>query len=383
MIPYESMAGVQHSSDQHKFASRPESAPRSIAIAARPAQGLFTPPEHIIDSFSHSGHERSQSGQKGSGWQTTLPPIVVRTPPASPAFPSLTAATSYASRDEPLYPERSSADRNRSQSPLFHDAEPVLRCPAPQESTADIFPTILGVKTGPEAYAYWQACIAEVRHARSLPNPRTSTASSERDEVSRGQLNKLSNTFGIEKVRSLPRAVVKPRPVISMTPTRTLPPKRRAPKPRQYSESPQASFATADHQTKHKRAAPTKKVEDEGTDWRHLPDYSPSTATLGHGKSLKVSWKGTPIDGRGKPDADQLHEQELTIANVLRLDPSAYLAQKRKIFVARLQAIKDHRNFTKTAAQTACKMDVNKASQLWEAFDRVGWFDEEHFQQWL
>jgi len=32
------------------------------------------------------------------------------------------------------------------------------------------------------------------------------------------------------------------------------------------------------------------------------------------------------------------------------------------------------KDFRKTDAQQACKIDVNKASKLWTAFDKAGWF---------
>ena len=79
------------------------------------------------------------------------------------------------------------------------------------------------------------------------------------------------------------------------------------------------------------------------------------------------------------PDRELLHPQELAVAAKLRLSCAQYLTNKRKIFRARLQTLKDGKNFTKTAAQGACAIDVNKASQLWDAFNRVGWFDEKWY----
>jgi hypothetical protein len=35
--------------------------------------------------------------------------------------------------------------------------------------------------------------------------------------------------------------------------------------------------------------------------------------------------------------------------------------------------------FKRTNSQQTCNIDVNKASKLWEAFDKVGWFEERHF----
>jgi len=41
------------------------------------------------------------------------------------------------------------------------------------------------------------------------------------------------------------------------------------------------------------------------------------------------------------------------------------------------------KEFRKTDAQQACKIDVNKASKLWTAFDKVGWFKKDFFLQRL
>ena len=48
-----------------------------------------------------------------------------------------------------------------------------------------------------------------------------------------------------------------------------------------------------------------------------------------------------------------------------------------------MQAYKDGKNFTKTAAQGVCAIDVNKASQLWDAFQKVGWFEEHWYEKYM
>ena len=145
------------------------------------------------------------------------------------------------------------------------------------------------------------------------------------------------------------------------------------------------AFPSKEAPTKHKRAPPSKKVEGENVNWTDIPDYAPPVSDLDvNHRALKVSWLGHKLPQNGdEPDREYLHEQEIEVASTLRLTPQVYLTNKRKIFQARLQALKDGKNFTKTAAQSACKIDVNKASQLWEAFDKVGWFEQKWFQQYL
>jgi hypothetical protein len=136
--------------------------------------------------------------------------------------------------------------------------------------------------------------------------------------------------------------------------------------------------------TPESRAPGTKRPED--TDFRALPDYSPPTSTLptGNPKCLKAEWPSPNVlDLSTDPDRGRLHEAELHLAATLRLSCATYLCSKFRIFAARLQALRIGKEFRKTDAQQACKIDVNKASKLWTAYDRVGWFDRSHFQQFL
>lgn len=132
-----------------------------------------------------------------------------------------------------------------------------------------------------------------------------------------------------------------------------------------------------------KPARPVTNRDD--TDYNALPDYCPPLDTLpkGNGKILKAEWKGQPLDLSNDVDRHMLHEAELNLAATLRLNCATYLCSKRRVFQARLEALKIGKEFRKTDAQQACKIDVNKASKLWQAYDRVGWFNPEYFRQYL
>ena len=128
----------------------------------------------------------------------------------------------------------------------------------------------------------------------------------------------------------------------------------------------------------------TKRPED--VDYNALPDYAPPTSTLppGNPKSLKADWPSNNLlNLSNDPDRHMLHEAELNLAATLRLSCATYLCSKRRIFEARLNALKIGKEFRKTDAQQACKIDVNKASKLWTAYDKVGWFNKGYFQQFL
>ena len=132
------------------------------------------------------------------------------------------------------------------------------------------------------------------------------------------------------------------------------------------------------------RAAGTKRPED--VDYNALPDYSPPTTILppGNSKCLKTDWaSNNPLNLSNDPDRDMLHEAEVNLASTLRLTCATYLCSKRRIFEARLGALKIGKEFRKTDAQQACKIDVNKASKLWTAYDKVGWFNKAYFVRFL
>ena len=58
----------------------------------------------------------------------------------------------------------------------------------------------------------------------------------------------------------------------------------------------------------------------EDKNFSALPDYSPPLSTLpNRPNSLKVEWKGAPIDLRDDPYRHLLHDDELTLAANLRL----------------------------------------------------------------
>ena len=381
---------------------------------------LYTPPENTADSFSHE-----EMAQPVKDPQYTLPPLQSHTPPASPPTnalePSITTAIDgYSTQDDvPLFPERRT-DRAQSQTPLFDNdrsqtpprsqsapsGESKTHAPyaphagrttnlsikptAPAKPTAEqYFPDILGVQTSSDALAYWHSRKGELREMRkgpsALPSPKL-TMSKRRNQLDMQHVEKLSKRTGITKPQAPPRPVARTKAATTTSHSeKPTPPRRRAtPKARNYNDFVESAFPSGSQQTKHKRAPPSKKVESDNVSWSELPDYSPPTSSLdSNAKTLKASWQGNPVDLKDDINRAHLHPQEFQVAATLRLTCAQFLSNKRKIFQARLQALKDGKNFTKTAAQGACAIDVNKASQLWEAFDRVGWFKESWFEQYL
>lgn len=126
---------------------------------------------------------------------------------------------------------------------------------------------------------------------------------------------------------------------------------------------------------------PRAPANREDIDYDSLPDHSPPIEKMNLGKNaFKTDWKGQALDLSNDPDVHLLHEQEVTLAATLRLSAATYLCSKRRIFEARIQTLKRGKEFRKTDAQQACKIDVNKASKLWTVFEKNGMFAKQHFQ---
>lgn len=117
----------------------------------------------------------------------------------------------------------------------------------------------------------------------------------------------------------------------------------------------------------------------------NIPDYSPSYDTLSkcNNRSLKVEWKGQPMDLRGDPNIDKLHPAEVLLASTLRLPCNVYLDSKRRLFFEKVLRMRGGMQFRRTDAQKACRIDVNKASRLYAAFEKVGWLEDGLFVKFL
>ena len=159
---------------------------------------------------------------------------------------------------------------------------------------------------------------------------------------------------------------------------------RRAPKAPSPLERALSTPSLDRSRTPESRTPAMKRPED--VDYNALPDYAPPTSTLptGNAKSLKTDWaSNNPLDLSNDPDRHMLHEAEINLASTLRLTCATYLCSKRRIFEGRLRAFKNKKEFRKTDAQQACKIDVNKASKLWTAYDKVGWFNKAFLEKFL
>jgi hypothetical protein len=109
--------------------------------------------------------------------------------------------------------------------------------------------------------------------------------------------------------------------------------------------------------------------------------------TLGP-NAMKVEWKsGKKIYSsseftrfQGLKDV-KFHAKEIDLAGTINMVHLAqYEESKRLIFKFWFERKSLGLSFTKTHAQQAAHVDVNKASALWTAFDKAGWFTDEAFR---
>lgn len=177
-----------------------------------------------------------------------------------------------------------------------------------------------------------------------------------------------SDTDNVERIRT--RRVVKenlaPLSEIdeaNVTPSLPSPKKRKVRKEASYAGSPLAAQQAA--------------LIDES-----IPDYSPDPATTlpkGNNRCLKIEWKGQPMDLKNDVNIDKLHPAEVLLASTLRLPCNVYLDSKRRLFFEKVSRMRSGMPFRRTDAQKACRIDVNKASRLFAAFEKVGWLKDSHF----
>lgn len=123
----------------------------------------------------------------------------------------------------------------------------------------------------------------------------------------------------------------------------------------------------------------------EDTNYEAIEDFCPPLDSLGgNTKGLKAEWKGAGLPLDDDPDRHLLLPAEVQMASALRLTCAQYLTTKRRIFKAKVELLQQGvESFKKTHAQKAGHIDVNKASRLWTAYDKVGWFSTEHFMKFF
>jgi hypothetical protein len=284
-------------------------------------------------------------------------------PPPSPYTKGVLTTTEPAPTSDPTLYSAPNSPALASQTPLFADAE----------QFADIISeraTMNGPGPSAQDYTVFISAAFELhrqdpgkwleREKRFMANVPTQWASLNR--VQKGPT-------GVSRIGRILAPARKQVPKSSHVKVQRLP---RTPKPKfTESFSPAGTISPSSAVV---RTRPPATRED--TDFNSIPDFCPPLSTLTETSKFRVEWKGTPLDLSTDPHKHLLHPAEIHLASVLRLSCASYLTSKRRIFRDKIERSRLSMEFRKTDSQKACKIDVNKASKLWTAYDKIGWFDQ-------
>lgn len=386
---------VQQTGGQHIMATNSPRDGQSIARAPSAPMGtkklditsLMSPPDHILDSFhqnqTHNQHQPSNMARHTSSGNKHSMPM---SPPISPYNKALNTTTDapatppgHAIKDPVLYPAEEGPS-NSPQPPLFaptdnEDHQRIVDNHVRARSTSSF-----GGVAPPKREDYELALTFRsqvMKHYTANPKgwlrkERALLEADRRAGAQRYHAIMPAKPIAVKPTRARADRVSKPSS--APRPIRTHPVS--APGPMR----PATIRVSATPEPSRRIVAPNR----EDKDFKSLPNYCPPMDSLPHrSNSLKVDWKGQPIDLSDDPHASLLHPDEVALAGNLRLDCATYLTSKRRIFERRLQCLRSGKEFRKTDAQQACKIDVNKASKLWTAFEKVGWLDAEWVRRFL
>jgi hypothetical protein len=378
---------------------------KPLAVSA-----LMSPPEATpYERFPHAAEIMSSptAGGKSSIDKQKQLPLQFLSPPVSPetlttADPSA-ASTSFNTRirDPILYPPTSTDTSSIPQPPLFAPTQQLPQPPQslpqtpqqqPQDLTARLVDQhisrarrkhIFHTTSPPHRADYLLALEFRSQVMRMYTADRAAWLARERGYLLDGQRARAARAATIS-ASSSPSS----NSIVVSRQSKTYPPLAPSPGGVQRPRAPPKQrkvrrdrTATPDAPSRSRNTG-TSTREDK--DFESIPDLCPPLSSLpSRPNALKVEWKGAPLDLSRDPHRHLLHPDEIHLAANLRLDCATYLTSKRRIFVARRECWlgtwnggRGKKEFRKTDAQQACKIDVNKASKLWMAFERVGWLEE-------
>ncbi|KAF5707357.1 hypothetical protein FMUND_11115 [Fusarium mundagurra] len=364
------MAANSPHSAQATSAMPPPAHPASIPSRMH-INSLMSPPDQAHDSFYyHTGKvDSSFSSSKSASGQTPMSPPIS---PCNRPMATTETPTNSTGRDIVLYPDDASS--SPTQTPLFPNLEDrdhsrtieehiqknindkiFVEVPPPTRNDYELvasFQSQLNIAYAQNPKAWMLSVTKQARddnHRIAQAKARARPLAAKAPKISRPRAdnNRVTRPPGTGRtIRVQPtNSPRRPTPQLNANDINIVEPKPRA-------QGPDKDFAS-------------------------LQDFCPPPSVVPAQKNWwKVDWKGTPLDNSNDPHRHLLSPDEITLASNLRLDCATYLASKRRIFIGRLANYRRGKGFRKTDAQQACKIDVNKASKLWTAFDNAKWFKE-------
>ncbi|KAF5617788.1 hypothetical protein F52700_12475 [Fusarium sp. NRRL 52700] len=362
------MAANSPHSAQATSAMPPPAHPASIPSRMH-INSLMSPPDQAHDSFYyHTGKvDSSFSSSKSASGQTPMSPPIS---PCNRPIATTETPTNSTGRDIVLYPDGPSS--SPAQTPLFPTLEDGDHRRTIEEHIQKNINDKIFVEVQPptrndyELVASFQSQL-NISYARDRKAWMLSVNKQARDDNRRiAQAKARARPLAAKATKiSRPRAdnnrIAKPTGrTIRVQPTSS--PRR-----------PTPQLNVNDFNI----VEPKPRSQGPDKDFASLQDFCPPPSVVPAQKNwFKVDWKGQPLDNSNDPHRHLLSPDEITLASNLRLDCATYLASKRRIFIGRLFNYRRGKGFRKTDAQQACKIDVNKASKLWTAFDNAKWFKE-------
>ncbi|TEA12329.1 SWIRM domain-containing protein FUN19 [Colletotrichum sidae] len=361
---------------------------RDAAKKAVNISSLMSPPEPLpLDSFSQQSHQQNATAAFSSCRErNAAKPSMPMSPPISPSIPGLANATgpetSPAMAKDPILYPREDTNSSTTQPPLFPSHESLEHRRIVDEHIVARPPGLFREASPPQREDYELVLHLRSQVMKLVSKDPRSWLEKERNQVRADRKLNSSrwNSGGRYQTIAPAKAVTVRKIATSKTKAISTPTNPRADR---VSKPQTARAVRASPPVRHRRVSatpdPARRVvapNREDRDFGSLPDYCPPLSSLPDKPNcLKVDWKGAPIDLSEDFNINLLHPDELSLAANLRLDCATYLTSKRRIFKSRLECVMKGKEFRKTDAQQACKIDVNKASKLWLAFDKVGWLD--------
>ncbi|GAB0137527.1 hypothetical protein EsDP_00005787 [Epichloe bromicola] len=396
-------ASIHRRFSNSSMPSNPQSMDRPHASMAPPPPpmeskklnmaSLMSPPDVVLDSF-HQGQSAMRRLSGGNGKQATSQQPLPMSPPISPYSKPITTANAPPTtpttppgqivKDPVLYPVDEHSPASPPQPPLFAPAELEHHRRIVDEHVRARSQSIFDSVAPPRREDYELALTFRSQVMKHYMTNRKGWLRKER------ALLEADRRAGAQRYHAITPA----KPIAAKLP------RQRADRVSKPHASAPRLIRTNANATTNSTSCPTRPAGRTGAtpepsrrvvapnredkDFNSIVDHCPPLDSLpARANSLKVDWKGQPIDLSSDAYANLLHPDELLLAGNLRLDCATYLTSKRRIFDRRLQCLRTGKEFRKTDAQQACKIDVNKASKLWTAFDKVGWLDASWVRRFL
>lgn len=301
---------------------------------------LMSPPEmERYDSFARASPKASKPTKndfRPALYNLPSPPVSPNTPTISPALNRPIPVS-----DPILYPPADVASVTSSQTPLFEedityaDQRVVNEHIAARASDKTQFL----VASPPAREEYLLALAFKSQVMKKYNSNRRQWMMREKNQLREDQAQRRDRYSFVNSHK--PIAIAPARTPPGTRGVKTVNSTKAAPKPRAIKTS-----APRDG------TPPTKNPNREDKDFQLLPDYSPPVSTLPNKpNSLKVEWKGAPVNLDSDPFRNLLHDDEAMLAGYLRLDCATYLTTKRRIFIGLITSLQKGKEFKKTHAQ--------------------------------